>query len=171
MNRDGYRSGLAVAHHEAAHGVVAVLVGHVLGRVDIAPSRAERARGVEGHVDHELPWVPWPIPLRRNSLAVICAAGFVWEATVLRHGVRASWDAAGGDRQITGLPRFLLGAVTAWRLLRDQRVRAAVRQTVYAVRASRGGFVYGTTVAGICEHLGLIDQAYPDPDPDVALAA
>jgi hypothetical protein len=155
MNRDGYRGGYTVAQHEAAHAVIGVLCGLIVGRVDIAPSRAARAHQ-DGVTWMSRPEIAWHIPEHRLADLMGTAAGFVWEWRWCGTDLRAAWHVAGGDRQAVGHVRFLLGAVGAWLMFHRRPVRRAVREVVGTLLTRRSGSIWGTTVEQICRRHGLL---------------
>jgi hypothetical protein len=158
VNRDGYRGGYTTAHHEAAHAVVGVLCGLVVGRVDIAPSRVDR-RTAAGQTWMSRPATAWHIPERWFADSIASAAGFVWEWRWCGSDLRCAWYVSSSDRRAIGVGRFLIGIVGAWWLFRSPEVRRAIQSTAGELLVRKSGSIWGTTVEKICRRHGLLSSA------------
>jgi hypothetical protein len=166
MNRDGYRGDRVTAEHEAAHAVVAVLSGLVVGPVTIAPSKADRAR-YAGMTWMGLPCQPWPIAQAPTAVIDAAAAGYAWELEAdcdrIHRAFRVSswargraWLHAAADRMPYRENDFHAAARRVRRVLRRPPVHAAVRQVADLLQERRSGTIHGTTVEQLCTRLGAI---------------
>jgi len=155
----------ATAQHEAAHAVAAILAGLVVHRVTIHPTTTRR--GIDGVTTTGYPDRVWPVRTSRHADRVVSAAGYAWEALILRSpvkGLRNSW----GDRAaVTGWQWWTGVVVAAW-WLRRPAVRRAVREVAATAHSARRGHVGGRAVERIAEELGLFPgHSIPDSCPGV----
>jgi hypothetical protein len=152
-----------IAEHEAAHAVMAILVGHVVHFVTIDPAMVAALIGDDigaGSMNADgLTQTVVPKTMS-DGLIEIAAAGLAWD---LRHRSNRlkSWRASRGDfteystgaTWIDGL-RFLTAVARAHRVLRRADVAAAVRSVADALQMpmqSMTGSLAGVTVRNIVQ--------------------
>lgn len=150
------------AEHEAAHAVITVLCGWLVGRVTIAPSRgmyracAYWPEAPLGLCESFPPTDPMhPIPLSPFADFVGRAAGMAWEC---RDGAHEPW---------TGTPDQGGYSDDDWRdaidaaqeVMRHPLVEAAIHAVADALEDRKSGTIYGTTVEKIMLRVGLLVKA------------
>jgi hypothetical protein len=148
----------ATAEHEAAHAVIGVLTGLVVGLVSVNPARNERAR-LCGYCQLHAPSDQhWPIPRTATAEIDTWAAGYAWEYLVSAWSlVYDAPDLAGYyDRCSWPQDVFAEAVDHVAGILADPRVRQGVEAVADALMARKSGRLWGRTVVTILTRLQIL---------------